>query len=185
MIFRNGRYYADYDKAVKTAEEVLEDYRVRQVPLQLEQITDALANEIQLMTYSWMMERHGLTYAEVIRLMDSDLGSCAYDLQTARYVIYYNDRQSDGLNRSTIAHELGHIFLLHHVPAGTTVLSRTFIPKQQYREFENEANAFARNLLSPAPLAQFILQNRKGSHVPRWKEPSSSPPRPREPGSTF
>ena len=165
MISYNGRYYADYGKAVATAEEVLEDYGIIQVPLQLDIILDALSNEVALMPYSRFMGLIGVTYQEVIRLMDSDLGSCAYDPQTSRYVIYYNDQMSEGVNRFTIAHELGHIFLEHHFLAGTDVLSRNYVPKQQYKEFENEANAFARNLLSPAPLAKMVVKNREFSDV--------------------
>lgn len=165
MNFIRGRAYADYARAVRIAAEVLEDHQITQVPLQLEQIIDALSNEVALMTYSRFMELGGLSYAEVIHLMDSDLGACAYNPKTSQYVIYYNDTLSEAWCRFTIAHELGHIFLEHHLIAGTGVLSRTFVAKAQYKEYENEANAFARNLLSPAPLAKLIIKNRQFSDV--------------------
>lgn len=165
MKFYRGRAYADYAKAVQVATEVLEDYRITQVPLQLEQIITALANEIALVPYSQLMELGGLDYASIIRMMDSDLGACAYNPQTAQYVIYYNDTLSEPWYRFTIAHELGHIFLEHHLIAGTDILNRTFIPDSQYKEYENEANAFARNLLSPAPLARLVVKNRQISDV--------------------
>ena len=144
----------------------MEDYRITQVPLQLEQIIDALSNEIALMTYTRFMEINHLDYAAVVRFMDSDLGACAYNPESAQYVIFYNDTLSEAWCRFTIAHELGHIFLEHHLFAGTDVLSRTFIPKTQYKEYENEANAFARNLLSPAPLATRIVNGRQYDAVP-------------------
>lgn len=165
MKFIRGRTYADYAKAVRVAAEVLEDYGITQVPLQLERIIDALSNEIALTTYTRLMELGGLDYAAVVKLMDSDLGACAYDPQTAQYVIYYNDTLSEAWCRFTIAHELGHIFLEHHLLAGTDVLSRTFVAKAQYKEYENEANAFARNLLSPAPLARIIVKNKNHADV--------------------
>lgn len=160
-----GRAYADYAKAVRVAAEVLEDYRIAQVPLQLDQIINALSNEVALMTYSRLMEIGHLSYAEVIQLMDSDLGACAYNPQSCQYVIYYNDTLSEAWCRFTIAHELGHIFLEHHLIAGTDILSRTFVAKAQYKEYENEANAFARNLLSPAPLARLVVKNKQYSDV--------------------
>jgi len=163
--FVRGRAYADYAKAVRVAAEVLEDYRITQVPLQLERIIDALSNEIALMTYTRFMEISGLDYAAVIRLMDSDLGACAYNPQSAQYVIYYNDTLSEAWCRFTIGHELGHIFLEHHLMAGTDVLSRTFVAKAQYKQYENEANAFARNLLSPAPLARMVMKTGHGPNV--------------------
>lgn len=165
MNFIRGRAYADYAKAVRVAAEILENYGITQVPLQLEQIIDALSNEIALITYTRFMEKSGLDYASVVKLMDSNLGACACKPQTAQYVIYYNDTLSEAWCRFTIAHELGHIFLEHHLTAGTDVLSRTFVAKAQYKEYENEANAFARNLLSPAPLAKQVIKNAQLSDV--------------------
>lgn len=165
MHFNRGRAYADYAKAVRVAAEVLEDYQITQVPLQLERIIDALSNEIALMPYTRFMTLSGMEYATIVQFMDSDLGACAYNPQSAQYVIYYNDMLSEAWCRFTIAHELGHIFLEHHFSAGTDILSRTMIPKSQYKEYENEANAFARNLLSPAPLARMVVKNRPDTRV--------------------
>jgi Zn-dependent peptidase ImmA (M78 family)/RNA polymerase subunit RPABC4/transcription elongation factor Spt4 len=163
--FIRGRAYADYAKSVRVAAEVLEDYGITQVPIQLEKIIEPLSNEIALMTYTQFMAMSGLDYAAVVKLMDSDLGACAFNAQSAQYVIYYNDTLSEAWCRFTIAHELGHIFLEHHLIAGTDVLSRTFVAKAQYKEYENEANAFARNLLSPAPLARLVIKNKPDSDI--------------------
>ena len=85
MNFIRGRAYADYAKAVRISAEVLEDYRITQVPLQLDQIIEALSNEVALTTYSRLMESGGLSYAEVIQMMDRDLGACAYNPQSCQY----------------------------------------------------------------------------------------------------
>ena len=61
--------------------------------------------------------------------------------------------------RFTVAHELGHIFLEHFEKAGTIVLTCTSVPQEDYMEYEKEANVFARNLLSPAPLALDIIDD--------------------------
>lgn len=163
MILMQKRYRADYAKAVRVAAEVLEDYAVSQIPLQLEQILNALSNEIALMPYSALMAKHGLSLSDVIQRMDSDLGACVYNSQSAQYIIFYNDTLSEAWSRFTIAHELGHYFLEHHLHAGTDILGRTSIPERKYKEYENEANAFARNLLSPAPLAGLVTQSRSES----------------------
>lgn len=154
----NGRYSADYEKAVTIAQETLEDYGIVRMPLQLDLILDALSNEVRLMSYSDMMARYHLERDDVKEMLQSDLGACAYDAKSTRYVIYYNDDYSDATCRFTIGHELGHILLEHHIQAGTEFLGRSFIPMEQYREYEHEADAFSRNLLSPAPLAQKLMQ---------------------------
>jgi hypothetical protein len=72
-------------------------------------------------------------------------------------VIYYNDtKNNDGLTRFTIAHELGHIFLQHHNKTKTDIMLREGIAESLYKAFENEANCFARNFLSPQPLVSLI-----------------------------
>lgn len=111
MNFIRGRAYANYAKAVRVAAEVLGDYGITQVSLQLERIIDALSNEIALMTYTRFMAISGLDYASVVQRMDRDLGACAHNLQSAQYVIFYNDTLSEAWCRFIIAHELDHIFL--------------------------------------------------------------------------
>lgn len=150
-------YFANYNKAVKTAVEVLEDYDIPQAPVDLQIIFNALCREIALITYNEFMEYTGKTYNEVIRFFDSEMGACCYNPQTSQYIIYYNAALSESWTRFTLAHELGHIFLGHHQKAGTEILNRTFISKRTYNEYEKEANAFARNLLSPAPLAWLAI----------------------------
>lgn len=154
-------YYAKYAKAVKTAVEVLEDYEIPQAPIDLQIIFNALCREIALITYGQFMTSTGKTYKEVVQFFDSDMGACCYNSRTSQYIIYYNNQMSRTLTRFTLAHELGHIFLEHHQKAGTEILNRTFISNPQYKEYENEANAFARNLLSPAPLAWIAIDEGK------------------------
>ena len=154
-------YFANYAKAVKTAVEVLEDYEIPQAPVDLQIIFNALCREISLVTYGQFMASTGKSFDEVVQFFDSSLGACCYNYQTSQYIIFYNDSMSREVNRFTLAHELGHIFLEHHQKAGTEILNRTFISKPQYKEYENEANAFARNLLSPAPLAWIAIDEGK------------------------
>lgn len=146
-------FLADYGKAVRTAIEVLEDYEIPQAPVNLQLIFDALPMELSLNTYSDFMRSTGKTFEETVEILDSNLGACLYNPQTEQYAIFYNANHVDEFCRFTIAHELGHYFLGHHRLAGTTILNRSYMSRSEYEEYEKEANAFARNLLSPAPLA--------------------------------
>ena len=154
-------YCANYNKAVRKAVEVLEDYEIPQAPVDLDLIFDALSREISLFTYGEYMKLSGWTRQEVINHFDSELGVCCYKRTTNQYVILYNETKSDPFIHFTLAHELGHIFLDHHQVAGTEILNRSFLTQEQYDEYEKEANCFARNLLSPAPLAWTVIEEGK------------------------
>ncbi len=157
MKYYRGIPFADYELSVRASAGVLRDYQQTHFPIVLEQIIDAMKNEVALITYSSLSRKRGISFEEVVMLMDSELGSCAYDSGHNRYIIFYNDTKDPAFCRFTIAHELGHIILNHHILAGTNALSRSFVPHREYIEYENEANAFARNLLSPAPMANSLL----------------------------
>ena len=153
-------YTANYRLASLKAIEVLEEFEVSQAPIKLEKIINALYNEIQVKTYSAFMETKGFSLQDVEELFHSELGACCYNPGTNQYLIIYNDVTCNFQTcRFTIAHELGHIFLGHHQKAGTDILSPNFISQDDYKEYEKEANVFARNLLSPAPLAWAIMSN--------------------------
>lgn len=154
-------YLANYKKAVRTAIEVLEDFDIPQAPVDLQIIFDALSRELAVMPYTTFMKVTGMTYQQAIQFLDSDMGACTYKPATAQYIIYYNDTLSEPWTRFTLAHELGHYFLEHHQLAGTDILNRRFISKSDYEEYEKEANVFARNLLSPAPLAWEVIDEGK------------------------
>ena len=83
-------YFSNYNKAVKTAVEVLEDYEIPQAPVDLQIIFNALCREIALITYSQFMENTGMAYDEVVQFFDSEMGACCYNHQTTQYIIYYN-----------------------------------------------------------------------------------------------
>lgn len=98
-------------------------------------------------------------------------GACAYDHKKERYVIYYNDtKKNEGLTRFTIAHELGHIFLEHHKRADTDIMLRKGISASVYKAFENGANCFARNFLSPQPLVPLVTDITQDYSIDEIKE---------------
>lgn len=157
------QHYADYKLAAEKAIEVLEEYDISQAPISLQEIIYCLRREIQIMPYSKFMAMNNFSKEYVIDYFDSRLGTCYWMEDTNQYLIFYNDIDfSEQTNRFTVAHELGHIFLKHHEKVGVNVLKRSALQKEEYEEYEKEANAFARNLLSPAPLALYILNDLHG-----------------------
>lgn len=154
-------YVADYELAAKKAIEVLEDSDITQAPILLMKIIERYSGEIRLVSYTKVANKNGMFTPEVADMFDSELGSCAFDPIQNHYIIYYNDSLSPALKRFTVAHELGHIFLEHHQKSGVNNLHRLFVPEEDYKEYEKEANVFARNLLSPAPLAKIVVEDEK------------------------
>jgi len=144
---------ADYDLAVSESIKALHDYGYNEVPIVLNKILRALNRSVKTCSYTKFSIQTGLTIEDICDYFESDLGACAYDHKRERYIIYYNDtKMNTGLTRFTIAHELGHIFLQHHRKADTDIMLRKGISAGAYKRFENEANCFARNFLSPQPL---------------------------------
>jgi Zn-dependent peptidase ImmA (M78 family)/ribosomal protein L37E len=149
---------ADYRKAVRRSTEVLKDHGFDRVPIDLSKIFNDLRLTLAKKSYSDFAKTGGLTILQVIEYFESDLGACAYNRTTEQYVIYYNDTKNNPqLDRFTIAHELGHVFLNHYSEVDSDVLLRKKIARWKYRRFENEANCFARNLLAPVPLVEEMI----------------------------
>ena len=69
-------YCANYNKAVRKAVEVLEDYEIPQAPVDLDLIFDALSREISLFTYGGCMDFCGWCREVVFKLFVSELGVC-------------------------------------------------------------------------------------------------------------
>lgn len=164
-------YTPDYTKAVRVAMEVLEDYEISQAPIDLFKITDDLSNELRLVPYSAFMKWYGLDLGETKNLLQSDLGTTLISPPKNRRIILYNDTCPRETCRFTVAHELGHLFLEH--PSFLTItkdgVEEADISKSDYDNYEKESNAFARNLLSPAPLAMAVMEKapsgRQNSYV--------------------
>jgi Zn-dependent peptidase ImmA (M78 family) len=148
---------ANYSKAVLSSVNVLKDYNYNEVPINLDILIKELRRTIKVCSYSKLSKKKGVTIDEICTYFESDLGACAYERNTERYIIFYNDTKNNiGLKRFTIAHELGHIFLNHHNKADTDIMLRKGITEKKYKVFENEANCFARNFLAPYYLVSSI-----------------------------
>lgn len=148
---------ANYDLAFSMSVQILQDYSTNEVPVNLKEIIHNLKRTIRTCSYTKYSQKSGLSIQEICDFFESNLGACAYNPGNERYIIYYNDTKMNiGLNRFTIAHELGHIFLEHHKKADTDIMLRKGISGAVYKTFENEANCFARNLLAPHPLVTLV-----------------------------
>lgn len=149
---RRSKLQADYTKAVLTSIEVLKKYKINKTPIDVHYIIEQIPN-LALCKYSWITEQYRCTLTELIEFFQSDLGAIARKPEKNQYVIYYNDTLCNSrLDRFTIAHELGHFFLGHFDLITENILNRGGFSAEQYKAIENEANCFARNLLTPIPL---------------------------------
>ena len=156
----------NYDRAIHESVQALQLYDINQVPIDLNKILERLSLSVKCCPYSLLSRKTGYDTDYICRLFDSNLGAVAYDRKKERYIIYYNDTNNNkGLERFTIAHELGHIFLRHHQDANTDILLRKNICSLRYQKYENEANCFARNLLSPIPLVERITDIKNESSI--------------------
>lgn len=151
-----SRSVPDYGLALSKSIEILEEVEIGTTPIYTQQIAKRFSRTIHLTSYKKFSEETGLTVDEIISAFNSEDGACVYEKQTEKYIIFFNEDKPIERMRFTIAHELGHIFLEHHKIAGNDILARSELSSKEYEMFEKEANCFARNLLSPAPLAKII-----------------------------
>lgn len=145
--------YARYDYCAKRACEFLEEYNITSYPIDVEKIiTD---NKWGLTPYSLLMEQFNCDRDTVIRCLRSMDGYTQLD--DDNYSIAYNDDPTLGdRKRFTLMHEIGHIYLKHLVDFDITLLYRGELSKEENKVLENEANAFARNVLAPISLVQHL-----------------------------
>lgn len=112
---------------------------------------------IKLKKYSVIAKKLGITLEEVCEEYQTEM---AYIFRTkaGKYSIAYNDTLPDYVIRFSIAHELGHYALMHLEDFEETVLRYrgNSLTEVKYQVLEKEANCFARNLISPAPIADIV-----------------------------
>ncbi|CAN5432621.1 ImmA/IrrE family metallo-endopeptidase [soil metagenome] len=124
----------DYEKARKEAEKLLKDNSILDAPVPVNQIAENLSLELL---------RGSFIEAQVAGFIDLDMS-----------LIVVNEK--DSLNRQvfTIAHEIGH-FVMHkerlREDASMAIMYRKPIGGEA-DPYEQEANAFAANLLVPEDL---------------------------------
>lgn len=107
------------------------------------------------------MKKYNLTEKEVISYFGSDEGCTTYNGVKRRYLVFYNDLDSNykipARRRWTLAHELGHILLNHLSISNKTKIFRNNLTDEEYDWMEKEANRFA-SLLLANPIILYKLQ---------------------------
>lgn len=110
-------------------------------------------NKWGLVTYSELAQEHGVMVEDIVSAFQSEDGYTIYD--GSNYTIAYNDTiPIVGRIRFTLMHEIGHIYLNHLIDFDETILLRSTLTEAKYKVLENEANAFARNVMSPVMVVQ-------------------------------
>lgn len=135
----------DYVRAAGVSCRVLLRLGTVRLPVSLEKVIGE-SHGIRLKTYGQFCREQGISREEFLSWAVSSHG---FTLRRGRRaVILYNEEKELPTIRFTIAHELGHLFLLH---------------REGSRADELEANCFARNLLCPAPAARLLgLEGEEG-----------------------
>ena len=128
----------DYARAAGLACRVLLRQPVLRLPVSLGKVI-AASPGIRLKTYGQFCRERGLNREDFASWAVSAHG---FTLRRgSRAVILYNEEKALPTIRFTIAHELGHLFLLH---------------RRDDQVDQLEANCFARHLLCPAPAARLL-----------------------------
>lgn len=167
----------------------LQETQSTTLPIPIQSIV-AYYENILLISYSYIQNLTNYTYPELIHSMNSEDACTCYDKAQNIYIIYYNDIDylitNSNRYRWNIAHELGHILLLHHITTEKARIFRNNLSNQEYNELEEEADYFASLLLVPyAALHEFIQEpydieyycdiskaaaNRRFYNYNRWKQ---------------
>lgn len=155
--------YARYDYCYAKSCEFLEEFKIKAFPINVLEIVHQ--RDWGIVSYSELMRRFHCDRKTVIRILGSSDGYTIWN--GADYCIAYNDDPNLGdRTRFTIMHEIGHIYLGHLLDFEATKIYRGSLTKNENRVLENEANAFARNVLSPVSM-YLTLKNKSVTNVAR------------------
>jgi len=109
-------------------------------------------NKWSVKSYSELAAEMNCTVKDICEAFNTEE---AYTIYNGRnYTIAYNDTKYKKRMIFTLMHEIGHIFLCHFTDFDKSILCRGGLTVSEYKVLENEANAFARNVLAPAPVIE-------------------------------
>lgn len=128
----------EFKSAIAEAREILQKYKLKSFPIDVEGLCKSLGIEIQYVDFSAIEGKVGKEISGAIQKRDGT------------YTILVNEDESDVRARFTIAHELGHYFL--HVKDDPRQIVTSFRRDRSSRE--TEANKFAAELLMPRELIE-------------------------------
>ena len=140
-------YHVNYAHIMSTVAQTLQMYN-RSFPVDLFAMVKRVPN-LGLYQYSDLARESHISLAEVCNRARSKYAVYICNTETNQHIIYFNDTLgNDPLLRFTMAHELAHFFLVH---------SEKTQKNLSYKYVEQEANFFARNLLSPVWVVDNLL----------------------------
>lgn len=136
----------NYSRATVNAWSLLKDLQIFSVPIDILSIYNDLGIELVSFTSA-----ESSPFAHVIHILRNKQvdGVCYKDGE--RYIVFYEDKAQTNRIPFTLAHELGHIFLGHHINADNGFLARfANLSSRDYRE--KKADMFAGELIRSRPL---------------------------------
>lgn len=149
--------YPRYQRATSFSLNALVKSRIYEFPIDIKKVCKSFG--IKLKKYSTLAKKNNLTIDQISEAYKTKLGYI-FRNEKGKYFIAYNDSLPEGLIRFTLAHEFGHFFLNHLEDFEETELRyNALVPySNEHLSLEREANCFARNFLSPAPIAFLIRE---------------------------
>lgn len=166
----------DFKKATEEALYTLQSWEVDSFPVDLPKMIRIWFYDISIKTFHDFEQETGYKLKRTIHGKERDGQLIDSDVIGSPTILYNEGITHEERIFFTIAHELGHLSLGH--PSSS---DRSQLNNYEYQCLEDEANCFARNLLTPAPLALKLLkdngfelgQKRRGkSYLRRSAEPT-------------
>ncbi|MBP1044888.1 ImmA/IrrE family metallo-endopeptidase [Enterococcus sp. BWM-S5] len=149
---------ARYSRSTSRALLFLTKEEIQDFPVDMVKVCKKFG--IKLKKYSTLAKKNNVSVEVIGMAFKSQLGYI-YLSPEDKYIISYNDTLPKGLVRFTLAHEFGHFFLSHLEDFEETELRyNSLVPySKEHESLEREANCFARNILSPTPVATLFHSN--------------------------
>lgn len=125
--------YGVYQNVRNAAWQCLLDAEITELPVSVTKIAQHFdVNIVKNSVHGWL---------------NPSQSGISYQSESGEWLIVYDDSDSTGRKRFTIAHELGHILLGHPLREGE---QHTRVFNKDRPEVEKEADMFAARILSPA-----------------------------------
>lgn len=132
--------------------QIFTDGSFADLPVRVKAIAKSYPN-CRLIPYSKIAETRHMTVEQLIYEVESSDAFTEYDSYKDKYLIGYNDTDASVMAskryRWSIAHEVGHMVLKHHITYKKWRTSRNNISVAEYASLEQEADLFASYLLVP------------------------------------
>ena len=144
--------FSGADRAVHYACAVCADLQVSRLPVDPFVLAQSVG--ITLIPFSSVTDSPGFFPEDLSRRLQM---TCAVTLTYPAFcIVYRDDLAGSGRLRFALAHDLGHLVMNHY----RDYPGQMFSAMSAGSSLEEEADAFARNLLAPVPLVDVIRYNR-------------------------